>query len=930
MNTETKIDSTYVAKNLSSWASAAVVARGRAYQEEGRVLSVDWDDKHQLTAEVQGSQADPYDLTVTFDDVGWPQSECECPFDWEPLCKHAVAALLEWSKEDRDEPSDAAEMKPKAPSPNAYLLDVERVERAARQSSAKSQDLRIDRRPAQSLLGEYRVGSSAKGQTYTVTVRDARWENASCTCPDYRVNELHLCKHIERVREKLSTRSALARLEQEAAALRHISLYVAPRPSHEGPFHPAEDIRLHVPPALADRTGDHQTGFVPNGRPPKEQMKAIAHMVRRLKRIAPVRVDGEVNALLKREVESAEWEKRIDVIARHPETHPVWKKSAGALRLELHPYQVQGILFAARKRRAFLGDDMGLGKTVQGIGTALFLKELGVVKRAMVICPASLKYQWKREIERLCGESVCLIEGSARERARLYRESSAFFWVINYELVVHDLSVLADAADLVVLDEAQRIKNWQTRTAKTVKSLRAPFRLVLTGTPMENRLTELHSLSEFLDSRALGPAWKLIPTYARLDENLKIGGYQNLDHLRGRLSRFFLRRSRPEVMAQLPPRTDNTFWTPILPDQRKVHQELENGVAQIIAKWKRFKHLTPEDFRRLMLLLNTMRIVCNAHGQFNWVEIEHEVVREPRVTPALWKKIGSPKLQEFPKVLSDLLETAGQKVLVFSQWERMLRLAEFVARDVTAEKGIQSVFFHGGLSQKERRVGIQRFLDDPDTRVFFSTDAGSVGLNLQSAANCVINLEIPWNPAVLEQRIGRVHRQGQSKSVEVVHFISEACVEERIFQLVGQKKALFAGLFDGAKDIDFTAVQKASFLEKVQSLMGREAKASATSSEPVPPLALPVDAGSDKVTPPVTAPAADPGASFDLNPLVQTVAALFRVPGDRVPKLDPVRVQRTPEGTTVHLPASLEGLMRNLRPLAESLLKGLTDPSPQK
>jgi SNF2 family DNA or RNA helicase len=186
-----------------------------------------------------------------------------------------------------------------------------------------------------------------------------------------------------------------------------------------------------------------------------------------------------------------------------------------------------------------------------------------------------------------------------------------------------------------------------------------------------------------------------------------------------------------------------------------------------------------------------MRIVCNAYGQYDWKAIEGEVLSARHLSADLKEKIGSPKLEEFRKIMADLLAVPGQKIVVFSQWERMIRLAELYVRDILETSSSRSVIFSGALSLKKRGAEIRRFNEDPATRVFFSTDAGGVGLNLQHAANCVVNLEIPWNPSVLEQRVGRVHRMGQKKSVSAINLISTECIEERVFNLVAQKKASF-------------------------------------------------------------------------------------------------------------------------------------------
>ena len=534
---------------------------------------------------------------------------------------------------------------------------------------------------------------------------------------------------------------------------------------------------------------------------------------------------------------------------------------------------------------------------MQAIGASLLLKELGQVKRVVIICPASLKFQWRQEIQKVCKVSVAIIAGNARERADQYRTAKEFFLILNYELLYRDLaSVRALNPDLIILDEAQRIKNWETKIHQALKRLQSPFRLVLTGTPLENRLAELQGIAEFLNPQALGAAWKLLPTYATLDANGKVAGYTNLEHLRERLKRFLIRRTRAEVLTQLPPRTENNYWTPLTPKQKEVHDEYAYKVTILLNKWKRFKRLAPEDMQRLFMCLTCMRIVCNSHGQYVWKDIETRILGARRLTPQLKQTIGSPKLEEFYKVMSELLEDPTQKIVVFSQWERMIRLAELSLRDRLEADGSRAVIFSGALSMKMREAEIKRFLEDAKTRVFFSTDAGGVGLNLQHAANVVVNLEIPWNPAVMEQRIGRVYRMGQKKSVQAINLISSDSIEQRIFQLVGQKKALFTGLFDGmTNEIHFEPQQTASFLDKVQQIV------------PSAPLTISQAADTDSAV-----------ASLLDQMTSDRVATKASPP---VPPMEGLKISQDESGLHLSIPPAALQALKGLRPLLETLLK---------
>jgi SNF2 family DNA or RNA helicase len=474
---------------------------------------------------------------------------------------------------------------------------------------------------------------------------------------------------------------------------------------------------------------------------------------------------------------------------------------------------------------------MGLGKTVQAIVAALLLRHETGARRALVVCPASLKHQWRREIEIACGEQAIVVDGPRPERLAAYAEWDEGFLVLNYELVLRDFDAIRAArAELIILDEAQRIKNWGTKTARAVKALESPYAFILTGTPLENRLLELHSLVEFLYPRALGPRWRLFPYHAVVETGGRVLAYEGLDVLRRRLRPFFLRRDRAEVLDQLPERTDNTFWTGMVRAQRRPYAKQAARVATLVAHGPR---LRTAEVRQLLQALTSMRILCNAHAQYAW-EDHAERLRDPSPpTRAELRALGSPKLAEFARVLEDLLDESERKIVVFSQWERMLRLAHLAVRDVLARRELRADVFHGGLNGRARGALLDAFRLDPELRVLFSTDAGGVGLNLQEAASIVVNLEVPWNPAVLEQRIGRVHRIGQRQSVQVLHFVTRGAIEERVRRVVEDKRALFDGLLVGRADrVIFDADRRASLVRRVLDLIGADAELRSSVGEP--------------------------------------------------------------------------------------------------
>ena len=435
-----------------------------------------------------------------------------------------------------------------------------------------------------------------------------------------------------------------------------------------------------------------------------------------------------------------------------------------------------------------------------------------------------------------------VVDGSPAERRAMYEANPTGLFIINYEQLLRDLEMVRRwKPDLVALDEAQRIKNWATKTALSVKGLDPPYRLVLTGTPMENRIDELASIVEWVDDQALEPKWRLAALHAvRADGRKEITGVRHLDTIRDRLRNSMVRRVRQDVLDQLPPRTDTRVpieWTEA---QQGEHDALIQPILVLMQRAK-VRPLTQAEFLRLMSLLTTQRIISNGLAQLQFEDVWPSI-RSRKPEESVIGGLNAPKLLELRQLVRQLVVEQGRKVVIFSQWRRMLALAHWAVGDLLAGERLRAGFFTGAEGRKRREQNIVEFHDDPRFRLLFASDAGGVGLNLQRAANCVINLELPWNPAVLEQRIGRIYRIGQELPIDVYNLVSEEGIESRIASLVGSKQAFFKGLFDGESDsVQFE--QSGSFLARVEKLYdGTAAPSSSTADFD---LAEPLDADLD-------------------------------------------------------------------------------------
>ncbi|MGH7826167.1 MAG: SNF2-related protein, partial [Candidatus Binatia bacterium] len=350
----------------------------------------------------------------------------------------------------------------------------------------------------------------------------------------------------------------------------------------------------------------------------------------------------------------------------------------------------------------------------------------------------------------------------------------------------------------VILDEAQRIKNWNTKTAQAVKRLRSRYAFVLTGTPIENRIDELYSLMDFLNPALLGPLFRFNREFYELDDRGRPMGYRNLDQLHARIEPFMLRRRKADVETELPERTVRTFFVPLSREQKSRYEEHEAQVARLASIAKR-RPLTQEESEKLLRELAMMRMVCDTN-----------YILEP-------KEKACPKLSELEKLLEECRENSDVKVLVFSEWERMLELV----RELCERLDMGYALHTGSVPQRRRRAEILLFKNDPDCRVFLSTDCGSTGLNLQNAS-VVINCDLPWNPARLEQRIARAWRKNQTRSVSVINLVSDGTIEHRMLDTLASKQALADGVLDlrgDLKEIRFRGGRQA-LLSGLEQILG--------------------------------------------------------------------------------------------------------------
>ena len=650
-------------------------------------------------------------------------------------------------------------------------MTSEEWQKRLRMQMAAKEILSVTPRGDEAAYGVFDVRNPKTKSSYKVVYRGngSRWNY--CSCMDFKTNMLGTCKHIEAVRIWLEDRHKRVPVVNPP----YTSLYVS--------YTAGRTIKLRIGSAhWTEISAIAPKWFAEDMTVKPESVQNLYEFITEAGKIDPdFRCYEDVTDYLA-EMKDARYRAQYLATIKDIDLDAL-------LKTRLYPYQKDGIRFAFSRGKSIIADEMGLGKTVQAIGTAELMRKAGLVSSVLILCPASLKYQWKKEIERFTDSTAVIVEGLQARRQELYR-ADAFYKIVSYNAMSNDVRAAGKMySELVIMDEVQRLKNWNTQISRAARRIQSDYAVVLSGTPLENKLEELYSVMEFVDQYCLGPYYKFIEETTVRDVTGKILSYKNLNLIGERLSARLVRRRKVDVSLQLPERTDQNLFVPMTPQQKEKHDEFRTGVARLVSKWKRMHFLSDKDRKRMLLLLSQMRMVCDS---------TYILDQETRYDT---------KIDETMNILQNVIESGDGKVVIFSQWERMTRL---VASELD-KLGIGYASLNGSVPSEKRKRLIDDFQENPSCRIFISTDTGSTGLNLQ-VASLVINLDIPWNPAVLEQRVGRIYRIGQKRNIQVVNMISKDSFEERMLSTLGVKSSLFEGIMDRGDD---TVILDDSKMEKI-------------------------------------------------------------------------------------------------------------------
>ncbi len=445
------------------------------------------------------------------------------------------------------------------------------------------------------------------------------------------------------------------------------------------------------------------------------------------------------------------------------------------LKATLRPYQKDGfswlVFLHEINSGGILADDMGLGKTVQAIALLTWAKGKYKRKLNLVVAPTSVVPNWEREIHKFAPGLTTVVWQGPNRQARREDLEKADVMITSYALLRRDEELLHEL-DLryVILDEAQHIKNPMSHTARAAKKIKSERRLALTGTPIENRLSELWSIFDFVSPGLLG---QLRTFEERIARPIDRGDMETAQRLRATIKPFVMRRVKQDVAEDLPEKIEQEMIVPLAEEQAKLYKQILRQVRKSVLSEVEKQGVSRAQIQILAALTRLRQVACDP--------------RLMKLPDTDFTASESGKLAALREIVSEAVD-GGHRVLVFSQFVEMLNHI----RAALDEDDVEYEYLDG--STRDRIERVDRFNQDETVPVFLiSLKAGGTGLNL-TGADTVVHFDPWWNPAVEDQATDRAHRIGQQKNVNVYKLIAEGTVEEKILELSAKKRELVSNV----------------------------------------------------------------------------------------------------------------------------------------
>jgi len=500
-------------------------------------------------------------------------------------------------------------------------------------------------------------------------------------------------------------------------------------------------------------------------------------------------------------------------------------KEINSLNLTLKDFQKLGVSTAIHfleKENGFLiADDMGLGKTIQALAVINSLKKRGKIKKVLVSCPKNVKLQWGHEIEKFSDLTFTVIDGYNRDkRFECYDEDSDIY-IINHDLLISDddfeMIKKKIKPDLVVADEIHYFKSHGALRTKAIKKLKPRYRLGLTGTPMQNKPVDVHSIFEFLLPGYLGKITDFRKEYVLFDYTRGYPvSYRNLFDLKKIVGKRMIRRKSDDLDEELPTPHHRIHLVEQDIQQFRVHEEIEQMIdgakleADSIADSKMKKSQKEKEMEEISgKIMGLKNIQASAADDLRTLSMSEEVWIQKLVS--IDSNYTSPKTKKLKSLVKAIVDYNDDfKVIIFSRFARMVNILEDELSQMPEVKKTAKIY--GAFNENRRDEEIQKFLNDDECRIIIMSDAGAEGYNLQNASH-LINFDEPWNPATLDQRNGRIRRIGSKwKDIFITNLITRNSVDIQIHETITKKRKYFDKIVENT-DSQTKALKE--FLKKV-------------------------------------------------------------------------------------------------------------------
>jgi SNF2 family DNA or RNA helicase len=470
------------------------------------------------------------------------------------------------------------------------------------------------------------------------------------------------------------------------------------------------------------------------------------------------------------------------------------------LKLEPYPYQKVGATFLHDIERGLIGDEMGLGKTLQTLFASMKLLYEGKVRKIMIVCPSSVKFQWQGEIEKFTEFKALVVNGAKTKRMKGYQEfeenPTMHFLIANYESIRTDIDTVKQLdIDVVIADEAHRMKNMKSKLWAAMMELQPQYRFAATGTPMQNSPLELYALVEWLNPDLFGSLAEFQREYVvygeKFGRNMELG-YKHLDKLRDQVSDIMLRRMKKDVLDDLPKMIKKNvyvdmdakqkkLYTAIAKDQKMAEEELDEQREKMKRNEVKKEKMISEE------ILHGYRYLLTATSDSPQLLLNSESGLAKNYIKLATDAKVSAKEEALVEIIGEFLED-GSRVIIFTQFTSMIDL--LLPR---LEKEFhQTPYVIDGRVKDEQRNEIVKISQSENSRsdILIASDAANYGLNL-TGFDVLIQYDLPWNPSVAEQRAGRIHRIGSTfDHVTVINMMTNETIDEAIYKTLEKKAAV--------------------------------------------------------------------------------------------------------------------------------------------